>query len=71
MWILEGYRVINSVAGWVKFGEYDSVDRALDAIIYSGYALDYRIKTPDGEYKEVQWREFCDEDGCEYCEPTL
>lgn len=72
MWKLELYRVINSVSGWMAGGEYDTCERALEAIMGAGYALDYRIIAPNGLTHPVEWLDFIDdEDGCEYCLPIL
>lgn len=71
MWQLECYRIISSVAGWMPAGEYATPDLALLAVISCGYALDYRIKSPNGDYHAVDWQDYADEQGYEYCRPIL
>jgi len=71
MWQLETYRIIKSIGGWMVAGEYATADLALDAIIGAGYALDYRIKSPTGDYHAVDWADHTDSMGCDYCLPLL
>lgn len=72
MWTLEGYRIIQSVGGWANCGEYATSGLALDAIINSGYALEHRIISPNGEKHCVVWQDVIEDDGTsEYCQATL
>lgn len=71
MYTLECYRIITSVAGWIVAGEFPTIDLALEGILNTGYALEYRIKSPSGDYHEVDWVDHTDSMGGEYCLPVL
>lgn len=68
MWTLEGYRIIQSVGGWIAYGEYKTISGCLKDVV-NMYALEYRITSPQGETHCVKWVD--DPHDPEYTIPTL